>query len=245
MAWRCCDARREEHRARARAPLLPALKSAYFQRVEKVESVSIGGDFKDAEVHVPQGSRWAPGPRHRVGWKQRQRGADGPGDGGGPTGVRTNPRAARTRRRRRRRRRRRAGRARRWRRVGSRSSCPRWRGECGCDDSDDSGAAAMTHRFTRVYLKCYEGECYIKCLPMKQRPSSSRRRATDGDETIGSMRTYTRRRERGGGSRLARGAPLETDELLNPPRSPRGVGGTATRVSQPCNPRVRSRWRPS
>lgn len=33
--------------------LLPALKSAYFQRVEKVESVSIGGDFKDAEVHVP------------------------------------------------------------------------------------------------------------------------------------------------------------------------------------------------
>ena len=33
--------------------LLPALKSAYFQRVEKLESVSIGGDFKDAEVHVP------------------------------------------------------------------------------------------------------------------------------------------------------------------------------------------------
>ena len=33
--------------------LLPALKSAYFQRVEKVKSVSIGGDFKDAEVHVP------------------------------------------------------------------------------------------------------------------------------------------------------------------------------------------------
>lgn len=33
--------------------LLPALKSAYFQKVEKVESVSIGGDFKDAEVHVP------------------------------------------------------------------------------------------------------------------------------------------------------------------------------------------------
>ena len=33
--------------------LLPALKSAYFQKVEKVKSVSIGGDFKDAEVHVP------------------------------------------------------------------------------------------------------------------------------------------------------------------------------------------------
>ena len=30
-----------------------ALKSAYFQKVEKVKSVSIGGDFKDAEVHVP------------------------------------------------------------------------------------------------------------------------------------------------------------------------------------------------